>query len=156
MAMNISVTRTRITHSPEETRSLAAEWLSQWPADRAIVLALNGDLGSGKTCFVQGLALALGIEDPVTSPTYTLVREYRGRDRMLAHADWYRLVDGADSTVLGLDDLPDPTAVIAIEWPDRAEWWLPPDAIRIEFCHGQLPHQRSIKMLSDRLLSHKS
>lgn len=83
------------------------------------VLLLTGDLGAGKTAFVRGLADGLGI-DPgdVSSPTFTLLHEYRGGRLPLFHADLYRL-DRADAEALGLDDPRIERGVLAVEWPDR-------------------------------------
>lgn len=83
------------------------------------MLLLAGDLGAGKTAFTRGLALGLGIDtDEVTSPTFTLVHEYRGGRLPLIHVDLYRL-DRADLDEIGLDqDLAD-TGVVAVEWPER-------------------------------------
>jgi len=83
------------------------------------VLLLSGELGAGKTAFVRGLALGLGIdEDDVSSPTFTLVHEYRGGRLTLYHADLYRL-DRAATDDLGLDEMGVADGVLAIEWPDR-------------------------------------
>jgi tRNA threonylcarbamoyladenosine biosynthesis protein TsaE len=87
---------------------------------RPQVIALTGDLGSGKTVFVQGLARGLGVpeETNVTSPSYTLINEYPGR-LTLYHADLYRLAGGADLEDLELLDLVNGQGVVAIEWADR-------------------------------------
>ena len=83
------------------------------------VLLLSGHLGAGKTAFVRGLAQGLGInEDEVSSPTFTLVHEYRGGRLTLYHVDLYRL-DRAATDDLGLDELGVADGVLAIEWPDR-------------------------------------
>ena len=83
------------------------------------VLLLSGDLGAGKTAFVRGLAQGLGIaEDEVSSPTFTLVHEYRGGRLTLYHVDLYRL-DRAATDDLGLDEMGVADGVLAIEWPDR-------------------------------------
>jgi tRNA threonylcarbamoyladenosine biosynthesis protein TsaE len=89
------------------------------------VLLLSGDLGAGKTAFVRGLAQGLGIgEDEVSSPTFTLVHEYRGGRLTLYHVDLYRL-DHAATDDLGLDELGVADGILAIEWPDRLTHQLP-------------------------------
>jgi tRNA threonylcarbamoyladenosine biosynthesis protein TsaE len=89
------------------------------------VLLLSGDLGAGKTTFVRGLAEGLGI-DPgeVSSPTFTLVHEYRGRGLTLYHVDLYRL-ERAATDDLGLEEIGVKDGVLAIEWPDRLTHDLP-------------------------------
>ena len=89
------------------------------------VLLLSGQLGAGKTAFVRGLAQGLGIaEDDVSSPTFTIVHEYRGGRLTLYHVDLYRL-DRAAADDLGLDELGVADGVLAIEWPDRLTHALP-------------------------------
>ena len=107
-----------ITRSPEETRALGAAMgrVIESPA----VVALTGDLGSGKTCLVQGLAEGLDVppEFYITSPSYTLINAYPGR-RPLYHIDMYRLDSVDDTADIGLDDALYGDGVAAIEWPDR-------------------------------------
>jgi tRNA threonylcarbamoyladenosine biosynthesis protein TsaE len=106
-----------VTGSEEETLAVARELAATLkPGD---VLLLAGDLGAGKTTFVKGLAAGLGI-DPreVSSPTFTLVHEYRGGRLALYHADLYRL-ENAATDELGLEELGVRDGVLAIEWPDR-------------------------------------
>lgn len=93
---------------------------------RPVVIALSGDLGSGKTTLVQGLAKGLGVPAGyrVTSPSYTLVNEYPGRIG-LAHADLYRLAGETALEDIGLEELLSGAAVLAVEWPER----LHPDAL---------------------------
>ncbi len=104
------------------------------------VLLLTGGLGSGKTCFVQGLARGLEVpaDFDITSPTYTLIHEYPGRLALL-HVDLYRLETIEDADDIGLWELLTRPAVLAVEWAERleADYW-PPDALHIDFkC---LPH----------------
>lgn len=107
----------RITKSDTETQNLAREFASTLHAGD--VLLLSGDLGAGKTTFVRGLAEGLGI-DPgdVSSPTFTLLHEYRGGRLTLYHADLYRL-DKTATDDLGLEETGVRDGVLAIEWPDR-------------------------------------
>ena len=101
------------TDSEAQTAAAARRLAERLPAG-ALVL-LFGDLGAGKTAFVRGLAGGLGIDpDEVSSPTFTLIQEYRGT-RVLRHVDLYRL-QGAEVDDLGLDELTQDGAVVAIEW----------------------------------------
>jgi len=116
------------TNSPEETWELAAELADELGA--GTVIALHGDLGAGKTCFIQGLAAALDIDEPITSPTYTLIGEYEGR-LPLHHIDLYRLSGPAEALGLGLEEYFDVNGITAIEWAERAAGLLPPDQLHI-------------------------
>ncbi len=79
------------------------------------LLALHGDLGSGKTCFVTGVAHALGITDPITSPTFTMINEYEG-SRRLCHMDLYRISSPDELFSLGLEDYFDGSDITIVEW----------------------------------------
>ena len=118
-----SVVAGQITTSEEATQALARQLATVLkPGD---VLLLAGDLGAGKTAFVRGLAEGLGIDPAdVSSPTFTLVHEYRGGRLALYHADLYRL-DRAATEDLGLEELGVRDGVLAIEWPDRLTHALP-------------------------------
>jgi tRNA threonylcarbamoyladenosine biosynthesis protein TsaE len=108
---------THQSNSEEETRHIAAALAKDLRAG-AIVL-LKGDLGAGKTAFVRGLAEGLGIKaEEVTSPTFTLVHEYRGGRLPLVHVDLYRL-DRADLDEIGLDQDVATQGIVAVEWPER-------------------------------------
>lgn len=116
------------TSGPEETRKLGAALAALLaPGD---VISLTGDLGAGKTCLVQGAARALGVEEPVGSPTFVLVREYRG-DLPVLHLDVYRLERIQEVLDLGFEDLLDPHAVMFIEWGDAIEALLPPAHLEV-------------------------
>jgi tRNA threonylcarbamoyladenosine biosynthesis protein TsaE len=112
------VTGQRFTSNSEsETRSIAVALAADLVAGS--VLLLSGDLGAGKTAFVRGLADGLGISsDDVTSPTFTLVHEYRGGRLPLMHVDLYRL-DRADLDEIGLDEDLAAAGIVAIEWAER-------------------------------------
>ena len=111
-------TVTLISHSPAETESLGAEWGRA--ARQGQVLALNGDLGAGKTQWVRGLARGLGIPARVHSPTFTLVNEYGGGRLQLFHLDLYRLETPAQILSAGVEDYLTPEGVTVIEWAERA------------------------------------
>ena len=105
------------THSPEETRAVAREWAAT--LDRGTVIRLHGDLGAGKTTFVQGLAEGLGCEIPPTSPTFSLLHEYPGKDLILQHWDLYRLSPATDWKQLDLTAQLPGEGITVIEWPER-------------------------------------
>ena len=116
------------SNSEQETRSIASA-LAQDLA-MGTVLLLSGDLGAGKTAFVRGLAEGLGIDaDEVTSPTFTLVHEYRGGRLPLIHVDLYRL-DRADLDEIGLDQDLAAVGVVAVEWAERMARDIP-GAVRV-------------------------
>ena len=98
------------------------------------VIALTGDLGAGKTTFVQGLALGLNISDPIQSPTFILLNSYEGT-LPLFHFDLYRFKDGADFFKLGFEEYFHKGGVCAIEWPQKIAGSLPADTIYIDFQH---------------------
>ena len=111
------------------TRAIGAALASVLRPGDAVVL--TGELGAGKTTLVQGVAEALGVEDHVASPTFTLVKEYRGR-LDLAHVDVYRLDRIQDVVDLGLDDLTSAGAVLLVEWGDVVDELLSADRLRLE------------------------
>jgi tRNA threonylcarbamoyladenosine biosynthesis protein TsaE len=111
------------------------------------VLALVGELGTGKTCFTQGLARSLGVPNPrvVNSPTFVLLNVYHGRFRVY-HFDAYRL-SGADAWLdLGVDDLLYGDGVCLIEWADRVQDALPPDRLEVRFTHAG-PSERELTFI---------
>lgn len=120
------------TGSEAETSAVAARFAKRLPPG-AVVL-LTGDLGAGKTAFVRGMAAGLGIDpDEISSPTFTIIQEYRG-PRVLSHADLYRL-EGAEIDDLGLEELAAGGGVVAIEWAEKLRH-PPPDAIRVTIRDG--------------------
>ncbi len=116
--------------SAETTRALAAALAGLLDAGDVLVLA--GDLGAGKTTFTQGLAAALGVTTPVTSPTFTLVHEYAGRIPVV-HIDVYRLEHLQEVHDLGFDELVGGDAVAVVEWGDILGPLLPSDRLQLTF-----------------------
>jgi tRNA threonylcarbamoyladenosine biosynthesis protein TsaE len=117
------VTSEQLTHSEDGTHAVALALAdSLRPGD---VLLLSGTLGAGKTAFVRGLAAGLGGDpEAVSSPTFTLVHEYRGGRLVLYHADLYRL-ERAATEDLGLEEMGLADGVLAIEWPERLTHAIP-------------------------------
>ena len=121
--------KTHLTHSEDDTHAVAFTLAARLQAGD--VLLLSGNLGAGKTAFVRGLAAGLGVDPAeVSSPTFTLVHEYRGGRLTLYHADLYRL-ERAATDELGLEEMGVADGVLAVEWPDRLTHTLP-RAVRID------------------------
>lgn len=120
-----------ITNSPEETENIGE---CVYKSNKnAVVFALLGDLGAGKTAFVRGVARAMGVIDSVSSPTYAIVNEYRGK-RKLVHFDMYRVPDTDSLYEIGWDDYLSSGALCAVEWSENVLGAMPKDTlyIRIE------------------------
>lgn len=136
------------SHSPAQTRNVAAEIGRHLPGGS--LLLLEGDLGSGKTVFAQGLARGLAVPDAyaVTSPTYTLVHEYPGRQPFY-HVDLYRLPEGgADLESLGLADIAGISGVTLIEWSQRLlPEEIPTQHLRVVFA-PRGPQTRAIRVIA--------
>ncbi|MFQ6604515.1 MAG: tRNA (adenosine(37)-N6)-threonylcarbamoyltransferase complex ATPase subunit type 1 TsaE [Fidelibacterota bacterium] len=135
---------TYITQSPEETKALARNILTQIPPGS--VIALTGDLGSGKTTFTQGVAAALGVQDTVLSPTFKLISHYEGKETTLYHIDCYRLRSMDEFLNIGGEHylLPE-KGYTFIEWADVIRDILPADTIEITFqYHKSDPDARQI------------
>lgn len=111
---------------------------------RGDIVLLSGDLGAGKTCFAQGIARGLGIEQPVTSPSFVLMNEYQGRETLF-HVDLYRMSDVDELDDLGLWDYAE-RGVLVIEWPERGAELLPGDGLHIAMDHGSTERARVIRL----------
>ena len=131
-----------ITHSPDETRALGRK-LAQ-ALQGGTVVAFTGDLGAGKTAFVSGMAEGLGIEERVTSPTFTIVNEYEGGRLPLFHFDLYRLGSADELFHIGWEDYLARNGVCAVEWSENVEEALDGDTIRVDISRGQDENTRII------------
>lgn len=134
------------TRTPEETHDLGRQLGRR--IQSGLTIRLNGDLGSGKTCFVQGLARGLEVPEgyDITSPTYALIHEYTGRIP-LYHVDLYRLRGSMDAESIGLWELFDAQGVVAVEWEerlDKSDW--PETGLRIEL-HIEADDKRRIQII---------
>jgi tRNA threonylcarbamoyladenosine biosynthesis protein TsaE len=135
------------TDSAPSTRHLAAALAPVLHAGDLLLLA--GDLGAGKTTFVQGLARGLGVTEPVTSPTFTLVRAYacrRGPVATLLHADLYRLDRLSDVVDLGLAEMVEDEAVGVVEWGDVARSLFGPDVLAVALSVGATGDERVVTL----------
>lgn len=153
-----------VSEGPEETKKIAAavaKKLSKAPGGKAIVIALEGELGAGKTTFAKGFAKALGIKQKITSPTFVLIKKYqltvnspdptgsRVLDsgeagyrenqltgKFLYHIDAYRLKDHRELAALGVKEIMgDPRNIVLIEWADRVRKALPKNRVKIHIDH---------------------
>jgi len=110
--------------------------MSQGPGKAATVLALEGELGAGKTEFTKGFVKGLGIKNKITSPTFVLMKPYKFLGGILYHLDAYRLNNHNDLEVLGVSELmKDPHNILLIEWSDRVKKILPRKHIKIHIDH---------------------
>ena len=117
-----------LTHSEAETEQAGADFARDLPDGK--VVAMYGELGSGKTAFVRGMARGMGLTCRVSSPTFTIVNEYEGRIPLF-HFDMYRL-DSADALFdIGWDDYLERGGVCAVEWSENVADAIPPDAVRV-------------------------
>jgi len=123
------------SHSPKETQKIASKLAKR--LKKGEVLCLFGDLGGGKTTFIQGLAKGLGIKKRVTSPSFVLMRKYPVKDYLLTnlyHIDCYRIKSAKEILDIGFNEiLEDKNAVIAIEWADKIKKILPDKRVDIKF-----------------------
>jgi len=138
-----------ISNSEKETKDFAFNLATKLKGRD--ILAIYGDLGAGKTTFIQGLATGLGYLGRVFSPTFVIIRPYKirkqkGEINTLYHIDLYRIEEETDLQTLGIDEfLNDKEAICAIEWPEKIETFLPEHAIRIKI-EALGEHKRSIKI----------
>ena len=132
-----------VSSCPEDTWKIAEKLVSL--VNKQGIIALHGDLGAGKTCFVQGMSRALGIGIPISSPTYTLIDEYEG-ENPLYHIDLYRLSNSIEVLGIGLEEYLEKDGLIAIEWAERGEDLLPEDSIHVHISKDDEFKRRTIEV----------
>lgn len=132
------------TAREEETRALG-ERLGR-VLRKGDVILLSGDLGTGKTCLTQGIGRGLECGGQVNSPSFVLMNEYEGRERLF-HVDLYRVEDVEELDDLGLWDYAE-KGVLVIEWPERGAELLPGDGLVVELRYGDIDHQRRFRFLA--------
>jgi tRNA threonylcarbamoyladenosine biosynthesis protein TsaE len=118
-----------VSHSVAETQRLGCS-LGQLLEGQEVI-CLEGELGTGKTTLTQAIGCALGVDDPITSPTFTLVNEYRGEWATLHHIDLYRLDTREEMVQAGIDEYLCADAICVIEWAEKAKEILPPEYLYI-------------------------
>ena len=152
------VVETKTAKQTQKAAQLLAQEMQKSGEKGMRIIALEGELGSGKTTFAQGFAAALGVKEKILSPTFVLMKIYELRQetgnkrqgfKRLAHIDCYRLDSPADLRYLGFGDLlKDKDAIILIEWADRIRRLIPRGALRVKFRHGERPHERLLQFLN--------
>jgi tRNA threonylcarbamoyladenosine biosynthesis protein TsaE len=150
--------KTYLTSSSEETKKLGEELARKFLASyslpptprRALVLALQGELGSGKTTFVQGFLRGLGIKKRSASPTFIIMRRFKIKNcklKNLYHIDAYRIRKPQELLALGAEDIfADHKNIVLVEWADDIKTILPRNCRWIRFSHGRKENERTIKL----------
>jgi tRNA threonylcarbamoyladenosine biosynthesis protein TsaE len=135
-----------ISTSPEQTEEWAAELAKKLSTGDTILL--NGQLGAGKTCLARGLGRGLGITEPITSPSFTLINEYWHGRIPLFHIDLYRLEGEMELASLGLEEYFGRKGLTCVEWGERLGDWVPPESVNINI--DLLDNgSRSIEIIND-------
>lgn len=120
--------------SEMETETWASELARRVPP--GTVVAVHGDLGAGKTVFARGFARRLGVVEPVSSPSYTIIQEYKLAAGWFYHLDLYRIDGAAAALAFGVDEyFNQPDSYVVVEWPERIAEILPQDAIHVVIAH---------------------
>lgn len=142
------------TKSPAETEKIG-EMLGKSVKDGSVI-AMFGDLGAGKTAFTRGFAKGMGISCDVSSPTFALVNEYRGKKRTLYHFDMYRISGWDDLYSTGYFDYLDAGGCLIIEWSENIEAILPDDCIRVTITKTDDFNERNIEIIGAEALENIS
>ena len=131
-----------ITHSPEETEALGAEYAKTLAAGD--VVAFSGDLGAGKTAFTRGVLRGLGYTGRVTSPTFAIANEYDTPGGRVAHFDLYRILDSEALFEIGFDEYLDGSRIVLIEWSENAGDMLPENYKTVHIQYGNEENDRVV------------
>jgi tRNA threonylcarbamoyladenosine biosynthesis protein TsaE len=140
------------TNSSQQTKKIAAELakkiLKKRARKNALILALQGELGAGKTTFIQGFSRGLGIKKKITSPTFVLFKKFKiqnSKFKIVYHIDCYRIKKADELLKLGLKEILNvPQNIVLIEWAEKIRKTLPKNTIWLKFEHGQKENQRII------------
>ncbi|MEK7624329.1 MAG: tRNA (adenosine(37)-N6)-threonylcarbamoyltransferase complex ATPase subunit type 1 TsaE [Patescibacteria group bacterium] len=137
----------------KETAQFLAEKVFKKPSgDSALVIALSGDLGAGKTTFIQGFLKMAGVKKRITSPTFVIFKRFKINDlkfKNIYHVDCYRLNKPAEILKLGFKEIiNNPQNIILIEWAEKIKNILPKKIIRIKFDYGKKENERKIEVIS--------
>lgn len=133
-------TQTIRMKNEEDTRAFGKRLGAELAAGS--VVALSGDLGTGKTALTKAIAEGLGVRELITSPTFTIVQEYHSGRLPLYHFDVYRVNDPDELCEIGYEEYFYGQGVCVVEWADLIEELLPPDALKILITYGELPEER--------------
>lgn len=134
------------THSADETIALGEKIGKK--LSKGDVIAFKGDLGAGKTTITRGISIGLGLGDNVTSPTFSLVNEYRGKEKSLIHFDMYRITNSDDVELTGFWDYIEEGCILAVEWSENISDVIPKNSIIISFKRID-DNTREIEILGD-------
>jgi len=156
---SVAPSKNWLSATPADTEALGAKLAAALKAARAasapadsdalVVIYLTGDLGAGKTTLARGFLHAIGITEPIRSPTYTLLETYEATDLTVVHLDLYRLRDPDELEPLGLRDLARPSYVWLIEWAERGAGWLPRPDLEVRLAVGSAGHRIDAQGVSD-------
>jgi tRNA threonylcarbamoyladenosine biosynthesis protein TsaE len=135
--------------SSDQTKKIAAETALRISGAKLPpkAILLSGDLGAGKTTFIQGFLKALGARGPFTSPTFVIMKKYRTKIGNVYHADLYRVRSAGELKPLKFREaLSEKGSLMLIEWPERIRGIFPKGSLRIRFKHGKTEHERTIQI----------
>ena len=137
------------SNSPKETENIAKAFSKELKAGD--VICLNGDLGTGKTAFVQGLVKALGYTEPISSPTFTIINCYEGADLPIYHFDVYRIEDPDEMYEIGYEEYVYGDGISLVEWSEKIKDILPCDRYEITIEKDFLKHEDYRKISIERI-----